>query len=170
MTSDELEGRFTRAISGLLPVDLAKREDGMFKDGKTHLQYMLWLDGFRLGVGARRESMTAQAAEKDPMAPPPGAPGAKLDAGKAPVLRGLLAHFPRACQEVAEVSAHGASKHTWNGWESVPDGIARYGDALARHLCKGALEQTDSDSHLPHAAHAAWNALAVLELTLREVT
>jgi hypothetical protein len=70
---------------------------------------------------------------------------------------------------VAEVSAHGATKYTWNGWETVPDGIARYGDALARHVLKEAMEgPVDKDSHLTHMAHAAWNALARLELALRE--
>jgi len=78
--------------------------------------------------------------ESDPTGRAPGSPGAKLDAGKAPVLRGVIQYFPRAILAVAEVSAHGASKYTWNGWETVPDGPARYGDALVRHLCKEAIE------------------------------
>lgn len=103
-------------------------------------------------------------SERDPAGVPPNSPGAKLDAGKAPVLRGALQYFPRALTAVAEVSAFGAGKYTWGGWESVPDGIARYGDAMARHvLADGADEQ----SGLSHAAHAAWNALARLELMLR---
>ena len=108
-------------------------------------------------------------SEADPTGRDPHTAGAKLDAGKPPILRGVLEYFPRAMIAVADVSAFGASKYTWRGWETVPDGIARYGDALARHLVKERLEgPTDSDSGLPHAAHAAWCALARLELILKE--
>ena len=37
-----------------------------------------------------------------------------------------------------------------------------------RHALKAHREVYDEDSGLTHAAHAAWNALAVLELLLRE--
>jgi hypothetical protein len=107
--------------------------------------------------------------ESDPTGRAPSTPGAKLDAGKPPLLRGALGYFPNALAAVAMVSEYGAQKYTWKGWETVPDGIDRYGDALVRHLCsehKG--EQADKDSGLLHAAHAAWNALARLELILRE--
>ncbi len=111
-----------------------------------------------------------KAKEAEPNGVPAGAPGAKLDAGKAPAFRGLLDYFPRACRAVADVSAFGASKYTWNGWESVPDGEARYSDALVRHLLDRAIEgPLASDSRLLHRAHAAWNALAVLELELRRL-
>lgn len=107
--------------------------------------------------------------EQDPHGRAPGEPGAKLDAGKAPVRRGLLEYFPRACMAVAQVSAFGASKYTWNGWESVPDGASRYGDAQQRHVCKAIVDgPIDPDSGLLHAAHEAWNAMARLELLLRE--
>lgn len=107
--------------------------------------------------------------ELDPNGKAPGELGAKLDAGKAPVRRGLIEYFPRACMAVAQVSAFGASKYAWNGWETVPDGIARYGDAQQRHVVKAMIEgPADSDSGLLHAAHEAWNALARLELILRE--
>lgn len=104
-------------------------------------------------------------SERDPHGRAPNTPAAKLDAGKAPLLRGAIQYFPLALTAVADVSAFGASKYTWGGWESVPDGVARYGDALARHLlCDG----PDAQSGLLHAAHAAWNALARLELILRQ--
>lgn len=107
--------------------------------------------------------------EHDPNGFAPGQPGAKLDAGKSPVRRGLLEYFPRACLAIAEVSASGASKYSWRGWESVPDGINRYGDAEARHICKAAIEGSiDKDYGHLHAAHEAWNALARLELILKE--
>ncbi|MBI4396861.1 MAG: hypothetical protein HY548_07185 [Elusimicrobia bacterium] len=95
--------------------------------------------------------------------------GAKLDAGKAPVVRGVLCYFPRALKAVAGVSLFGATKYTWNGWESVPDGVQRYTDALGRHLINEAIDgPVTPDSQLLHAAHVAWNALARLELMLRE--
>lgn len=107
--------------------------------------------------------------EDDPTGREPHQPGAKLDAGKTCVFRGAIGYFPRAINAVAEVSTFGASKYTWRGWESVPDGIARYSDALGRHLLReGAGEQSDPDSRLLHAAHSAWNALARLELMLKE--
>lgn len=111
----------------------------------------------------------APKPESDPNRKTPNSPGAKLDAGKSPVRRGLLEYFPRACMAVADVSAFGAKKYTWNGWASVPGGLERYGDAEVRHICKAAIEgDTDKDSGLLHAAHEAWGALARLEFLLRE--
>jgi hypothetical protein len=107
--------------------------------------------------------------EKDPHGKNAKEPGSKLDEGKAPVLQGLLQYFPRALEEVSLVSLKGARKYTWKGWETVPDGIARYGDALGRHLLAEAIEgEFDSDTGLLHASQSAWNALARLELILRE--
>lgn len=93
----------------------------------------------------------------------------KLDGGKAPVFRGAIDYFPRAIGAVAGVSAFGANKYAWKGWEGVPDGFNRYSDALVRHLLyEGEGEVLDPDSGLLHAAHGAWNALARLELLLKE--
>jgi len=106
--------------------------------------------------------------EQDPTGRAPNEPGAKLDAGK-PRVALMLAGFPRALKAVAEVTTFGAKKYTPNGWVSVPDGIERYTDALARHqLQEFSGEELDQDSGLTHAAHLAWNALARLELMLRE--
>jgi hypothetical protein len=106
--------------------------------------------------------------ERDPNGIAPNTPGAKLDAGKPPVARGCLHYFPRAIAAVAAVSATGATKYTWRGWESVPDGPARYADAQARHdLAIGAGESVDGQTGHLHLAHVAWNALARLELALR---
>lgn len=110
----------------------------------------------------------AATTEKDPHGKAPGEMGAKLDAGKAPVMRGAISYFPRALRDVAQCSAIGAEKYAWNSWESVPDGINRYTDALGRHLVAEAIEgPNDLDTGLLHATHAAWNALARLELLLR---
>lgn len=107
--------------------------------------------------------------EKDPLGRNPHEPGAKLDAGKPCAYRGAIDYFPRAINAVAAVSTFGASKYAWKGWETVPEGIERYSDALVRHLlAEGTGELQDSDSGLLHAAHGAWNALARLELLLRK--
>lgn len=91
--------------------------------------------------------------------------GIKHDAGKPLVLLGFLQQFPRAIEEVARVSEYGATKYSWNGWQSVSGGIGRYGEALARHMLHPG---NNPESNMLHAAHAAWNAMARLELILRE--
>lgn len=92
-------------------------------------------------------------------------PGAKADAGK--IKAGLVGDFGLALLAVAEVGTHGADKYTRGGWQHVPNGQERYTDAMWRHLLKAGQEEFDGDSGLSHAAHAAWNALAVLELECR---
>ena len=107
--------------------------------------------------------------ETDPNGKKPHEPGAKLDAGKPPVFQGLIDYFPRACMAVAEVSAVGAKKYAWKSWQHVPNALERYSDALGRHLLyEAAGQELDQDTGLLHKAHAAWNALAVLEMVLRE--
>lgn len=104
--------------------------------------------------------------EKDPTGKSANEPGAKLDDGK--ILAGLLDDFAMALLAVAEVGTFGAKKYTRGGWQSVPDGIQRYRDAMWRHLLQERHESCDQDSGLLHAAHRAWNALAELELILRD--
>ena len=113
-------------------------------------------------------SQLARYEEMDPYGKSLKEAGAKADAGKAPIVRGLLDYFPRACRAVALVSQRGAEKYSWKGWEDVPDGINRYYDALGRHIIYESLEgPIDRDTGLLHAAQIAWNALARLELILR---
>lgn len=122
-------------------------------------------------------------SEVDPNGKNPHEPGAKLDAGKPPVLRGVIQYFPLALKAVALVSLFGANKYAWKGWESVPDGVNRYGDALVRHLTdeqSGVIPGADMKllemlysicaptPEIMHSAQAAWNALAKLELMIRE--
>lgn len=95
------------------------------------------------------------------------AKGVKLDAGKPAVVRGCLSYFPLALKAVAAVSEFGATKYTWDGWESVENGVERYTEALGRHLLD-IKKGVDTDSGLSHRAHLAWNALASLELAARE--
>jgi hypothetical protein len=95
--------------------------------------------------------------------------GLKYDAMSAPVVTLCFNYFPHALAAVANVSEYGARKYTPMGWRTVPNGVARYTDALGRHLLKEAVEVYDEkDSGLAHAAQVAWNALARLELLLVE--
>ena len=96
-------------------------------------------------------------------------PGVKYDNDKSPVVRGVLHYFPRALEAVSKVSAAGAKKYTWNGWQTVPDGINRYSNALGRHLLAesfGPFDNGPGGTNCLHAAQVAWNALARLELML----
>ena len=107
------------------------------------------------------------AAETDPRGLEGGDPGAKFDAGKVrPSL--ILTDMPRAILAVAEAATYGAAKYSEGGWKHVESGIARYTDAMDRHRVKEGIESHDYDSGLLHAAQVAWNALARLELMLRE--
>ncbi len=97
--------------------------------------------------------------------PKPVKHGIKHDAGKSrPSL--VIEGFPRALVAVSEVATFGAGKYSPGGWQHVENGVERYTDAMYRHLL--ATDETDAESGLSHAAHAAWNALARLELMLRE--
>ena len=109
----------------------------------------------------------SNTSERDPHGTPPSAPGAKLDAGKTRA--GLaISGFARALLAVSEVATFGARKYTPGGWVAVPDGAERYTDAMYRHLlAEAAGDALDDDSGLSHAAHAAWCALARLDLQLR---
>lgn len=105
--------------------------------------------------------------ERDPHGKQPNEPGAKLDAGKAPV--GLmLRNFPRALAAVAQTTGYGAKeKYTPSGWREVENGEERYLDALGRHLLiRADGSPYDPSTGLKHMAQAAWNSLAVLELEL----
>ena len=108
------------------------------------------------------------STEADPTGRKPSDPGAKLDQGKVRV--GLvLGGFANALMEVSKVGTYGAAKYSDNGWKEVPNGIARYTDAFFRHNLKNMMgERLDPEWKLLHLAHAAWNALAVLELELQK--
>ena len=106
--------------------------------------------------------------EADPTGRDAHSPGAKLDNGKA-AFDYVLGYFPLALAAVNEVAEVGAIKYTPGGWVTVPEGIKRYGNAGIRHrLARLGGEDNDKDTKLLHAAHEAWNALAVLELILKE--
>lgn len=95
-------------------------------------------------------------------------PGAKQRTGK-PRAHLVLGDFRHALLEVAKVGTFGAQKYTDHGWVSVPNGFDEYSEAMLRHYIAEATDgMIDSETGLLHAAHLAWNALARLELLLRE--
>ena len=90
--------------------------------------------------------------------------GVKFDSGKTE-LSLLLQGCANAIKKVAEVLTFGAKKYTRNGWQTVDDAERRYTDALYRHM--NAIhrgEKLDPESGLSHRAHAACNAMFLLEL------
>jgi hypothetical protein len=95
--------------------------------------------------------------------------GAKADAGKVR-MHLITGGMARAITEVAKVGTFGAEKYTDGGWVHVDDGFRRYEDAQQRHAAKRHIgEVFDQDSKLLHLAHEAWNAMAKLDLYLREI-
>jgi hypothetical protein len=101
--------------------------------------------------------------------------GVKYDASKVPLAQGCLAYFAKALAEVADISAYGAKKYSVSyadqNWRRVDGASGRYLDALVRHIASHASgEAFDSESGKRHLAHAAWNALALLELIKKETT
>lgn len=110
--------------------------------------------------------------ESDPNGVKPNEPGAKLDAGKN-MVASILGGFPRALEAVSEVGTIGANKYSLDGWQSVPDGFKRYSDAMMRHWIKERKGELYDDEEggigTLHAAQVAWNALARLELLIREL-
>lgn len=91
--------------------------------------------------------------------------GVKFDEGKP---RWDLLPFD-ALDEVAEVLRYGANKYAPRNWEK---GMAwgRLLGAAMRHLAAWARgNYRDSESQLPHLAHAACCVLMLLALTMRGV-
>lgn len=86
----------------------------------------------------------------------------KRDEGKLP-LHETIFGFRRALVEVAKCAqyghTHGYAKNSWRLLDRQ-----RLKNAQFRHEFEG--DSTDTTSGLPNAAHAAWNALAYLELLL----
>jgi hypothetical protein len=84
----------------------------------------------------------------------------------APMARGLLDYFPRACAAVAELSRIGNEQHNpgqpmhWAREKSTD-----HADCIVRHLVdRGTL---DSDGQR-HSTKVAWRALALLQTELEE--
>lgn len=75
----------------------------------------------------------------------------------------LMAHL-------VDVYTFGAEKYAPNTWQKLENGYERYKAALFRHiLAHEQGEFRDKESGLPHLAHAAWNAVAMLYFGLKEI-
>lgn len=80
----------------------------------------------------------------------------------------LVLQFSKALKAVAVRSEIGHEKYSdidtdWQGFTRVP--FESYQDAILRHLIQdGEPEETELD----HLAATAWNALALLEIKLRQ--
>jgi hypothetical protein len=97
-----------------------------------------------------------------------GSSGMKYDGGKARMAL-LFDGCPNALEAVGQVLTFGAQKYAAHSWQTVPEGDERYKSALLRHLLAvGKGEVIDPESNLHHLAHAACNALFILELELRK--
>jgi len=72
--------------------------------------------------------------------------------------------FADALLMVGMVGTKGAEVHGDNTWQNIENPIERYNSALWRHKLQGGT--IDPQFDLLHDAHAAWNALAVLQLRL----
>ena len=85
--------------------------------------------------------------------------------------QGVIARFPRAILAIAAVSVDGTKKHkvplSDQSYRDIPDAVNVYGEALCRHLLREQIEgEVDPEFGHLHAAHAAWDALARLEILL----
>lgn len=93
--------------------------------------------------------------------------GKKYDQGK---LRWDLLPL-HLIEKVVEVYTFGAQKYAPNTWQNLSDGYNRYKAALFRHLVAHEKGETiDTDSKLPHLAHVAWNAIALIHFGIEHPT
>lgn len=94
--------------------------------------------------------------------------GIKHSGEKLPYFIVLCNQFPNAVKAVVKRSYEGHKKYEewdadWKNWERVENGYQTYSNALLRHLFK-----EGEDDELQHDIAVAWNALARLELKLKE--
>ena len=133
--------------------------------GDSHYTYDI--DQFVLAkpVPPTCQDPVLKPGQHDPNGVDQHAPGAKLDGGKLrPAL--VLGGFASAVEAMVKVGSDGARKYTDNGWKTVPNGKARYEDALLRHLLAHLSgEELDPESGSPHISHCMWNAAAIYELS-----
>lgn len=98
---------------------------------------------------------------------------AKYDGGK-PDIELIMIQFPLALMALPLAAMYGATKYsdnTGNSYKGVKDGRRRYASAGMRHkLAELAGESYAGDSHVHHAIHKAWNAVAELEFLLMDGT
>ena len=80
----------------------------------------------------------------------------------------IITDMNHALDQVIRVAEFGAKKYGEQSWLTLENGYQRYTDAMLRHLLSQSRTMYDSDSGMMHDAHIAWNALARLELKVRD--
>ena len=118
-----------------------------------------------------RERVAAQASQ---MAATPKTEKALAEkAAKAPIAGGVLQLFPRAMYHLAQTSKAGADKYGTTvstiKFLDTPGAYELHTDAMIRHVVDEKLEGPVShkDGGLLHPVMVAWNALARLEVFLK---
>ncbi len=93
----------------------------------------------------------------------------KADGGK--LRPSLVIHdMARALLLVTACASYGCQKYAAKSWMTVAR--ERYDDAGLRHMLEPAagLGEVDTESGLLHEAHEVWNALARLELAVKDLS
>ena len=80
----------------------------------------------------------------------------------------VIQDFSHALMAISNLGTFGIFKYGPSNWLHVDDGISRYTDAMSRHFLLEKIERIDPETHMLHAVSTAWNALARLELIIRE--
>lgn len=99
--------------------------------------------------------------------------GEKFDSGKLPYFTVLFKQFPNALREVIRCSNSGHNKYIktdldWQNFSRVTNAETRYKDASLRHMVEeGPVEDMEQYGGMTHEAAVVWNALADLEINLR---
>lgn len=79
----------------------------------------------------------------------------------------VVAHFPRALHAIGRVETFLSETYGTDSWKTGPSALDRATDNMYLHLIgEQSGEQRDGKSQLLHAAHAAREAIARLELLL----
>ena len=142
------------------------------QEGKTFVEK---LRAVSHGTGKSSEGAEVWLGETpDKGAAPPKTEKALAEkTAKAPIAGGVVNRFPRSMHMLAIVSQTGAKKHGVDTGDmtylDIPDAYATYTDAMVRHVVDEELEGpvNHKDGGLLHPAQVAWNALARLEVFLK---
>lgn len=103
--------------------------------------------------------------------------GLKCSNDKLPVFTVLMKQFPMAFEEVVKCSKAGHEKYLegdedWQNFSRVKGGSDTYKEAALRHLKESVNKTYNEDMEdygkIRHLGQFCWNALAALELELRE--
>lgn len=99
--------------------------------------------------------------------------GIKNDSDKLPYYTVLFKQFPLALQEVMRCSKAGNNKYhetdeDWMNFSRVDNAEIRYRNAMLRHMSEyGSVEDMEEYGGMTHEGAVVWNALADLEVNLR---